>query len=208
MTALSERELAVVDQAASILLHYPDGDQAAQRRIRLVREAVAMLPACAARRHLQGFLRHLDGHGVAELAQRYVEAFDFRRRTCLYLTYYTDGDTRRRGVALGRLKQCYRAAGLELAEGELPDFLPVLLEFTAATRRRDLLEEHRPALELLRLGLQDAGSPYARVVEAVCATLPGPSPRDREAILALAASGPPREQVGLDPYPTAGRSRP
>jgi nitrate reductase delta subunit len=81
----------------------------------------------------------------------------------------------------------------------------VVLEFAATTGQRDLLLEHRPALELLRLALEEPRSPYALVVQAVCATLPGPSPRDREAILALAASGPPREEVGLDPY-TAPRS--
>jgi nitrate reductase delta subunit len=205
MSGLAGRELAVIDQAASVLLQYPDEGEQARERGRLVRAAVRALPACTARARLERFLEHVGGVSTTDLAQQYVDAFDFRRRSCLYLTYYSDGDTRRRGAALGRLKQRFRQAGLRLADGELPDFLPVVLEFAATTGQRDLLLEHRPALELLRLALEEPRSPYALVVQAVCATLPGPSPRDREAILALAASGPPREEVGLDPY-TAPRS--
>jgi nitrate reductase delta subunit len=199
---LADHDLAVVDQAASVLLQYPDQDEEARQRLQLVRAAVDTLPACTAQDRLAAFLQHVEGASAIAWAQEYVEAFDFRRRSCLYLTYYTDGDTRRRGVALGRLKVRYRKAGLELAGGELPDFLPVVLEFCASTGERDTLVEHRPALELIRLALEEAGSAYALVVQALCATLPGPSPRDREAVLALAASGPPREEVGLDAYPT------
>lgn len=132
--------------------------------------------------------------------------FDRRRRCCLYLTWWTDGETRRRGAALAALKQRYRAARVELESGELPDFLPVVLEYAATADLADglaLLQEHRAGVELLRLALRDVGTPYAAVVEAVCALLPGPSPADVAAARALARSGPPREQVGLElaPFP-------
>ena len=65
----------------------------------------------------------------------------------------------------------------------------------------ELLQEHRAGLELLRLALLDAGTPYAAPVEAVCALLPGTSPADVAAAKALARTGPPREQVGLDLAP-------
>lgn len=94
--------------------------------------------------------------------------------------------------------------GLEFTGEELPDFLPAVLEFTAATGSDALLREHRPALGLLRLALTEHGTPYARVLEAVCATLPGPSPKDRAAAQALARGGPTREQVGLDTQPPYG----
>lgn len=51
--------------------------------------------------------------------------------TCLYLTYYSRGDTRKRGMALLQFTAAYRTAGFELAAGELPDHLSVLCEFTA-----------------------------------------------------------------------------
>ena len=84
-----------------------------------------------------------------------------------------------------------------------------MLEYAATADLADglaLLQEHRAGLELLRLALLDAATPYAAPVEAVCALLPGPSPADVAAAKALARSGPPREQVGLElaPFPTGG----
>ncbi|MDP1172023.1 hypothetical protein, partial [Klebsiella pneumoniae] len=75
---------------------------------------------------------------------------------------------------------------------ELPDFLPAVLEFSAHAGPV-LLTENRSGIELLRLALTDFGTPYAAVLDAVCASLPGPSPKDRAEALALARSGPPRE---------------
>jgi nitrate reductase delta subunit len=202
MKGLGGRQLAVVDQAASVLLQYPDRE--VLERLPVVRRALDELPSHPARDRLVRFLDHVDREGPIGLATRYVDTFDFRRRSCLYLTYYADGDTRRRGVALAKLKRRYLQAGLRMEPGELPDFLPALLEFTATSGDREVLSEHRPALELLRLALAESGSPYTLVIEALCATLPGPSPRDLQAVRALAAGGPPREEVGLEPYPTPG----
>ncbi len=113
-----------------------------------------------------------------------------------------------RAAAASRVRGCgeavLRASGAEFADTELPDFLPAILEFAATV---DLacglapLQEHRPGLELLRLALLDAATPYAAPVEAVCALLPGPSPADVAAAKALARTGPPREQVGRDLAP-------
>jgi nitrate reductase delta subunit len=138
-----------------------------------------------------------------ELAAHFVETFDHRRRCCLYLTYYAHGDTRRRGVALLRFKTAYRRAGLQLAADELPDHLAVVLEFAATADPalgRALLLEHRAGIELLRLALEDASSPYVDVLRAVTATLPPLAGSDREAVMRLAAEGPPAEEVGLAPF--------
>jgi nitrate reductase molybdenum cofactor assembly chaperone NarJ/NarW len=63
-----------------------------------------------------------------------------------------------------------------------------------------LLKEHRAGLELLRLSLEDAGSPYAWLIHAVNATLPPVQVRDRDEAIRLAQDGPPTEDVGLEPY--------
>lgn len=147
----------------------------------------------------------MAGTPATELAAQYVETFDLRRRCSLYLTYYAYGDTRRRGVALVEFKQAYRKAGLETASDELPDHLAVVLEFASvpdqAAREAGLrlLLAHRAGLELLRLALTDAGSPWAGAVTAVCATLPPLDGDERTAVARLAAEGPPGEEVGLDP---------
>ena len=63
-----------------------------------------------------------------------------------------------------------------------------------------LLLDHRAGVELLRLALTDAGSPWSHVAQAVCATLPPLHGDDRDAVLRLAAEGPPGEEVGLAPF--------
>ena len=102
------------------------------------------------------------------------------------------------------VKQRYRrsAASWSTPRGELPDYLPMVLEYAAIVDPVDgtaLLQQYRRSLELLRLALVERGTPYAGVLAAVCATLPGPSPADRQAVMAMAAAGPPTETVGLEP---------
>jgi nitrate reductase molybdenum cofactor assembly chaperone NarJ/NarW len=193
---------AVVLQAASVCLQYPD--DTVLSRLPLVRRAVNQLPTGTPAERLTAFLDAAAATSPTRMTQHYVEIFDTRRRCCLYLTWWTDGETRRRGSALAALKARYRAAGVELDTSELPDFLPAVLEFAATADLAaglQLLQEHRAGIELLRLALLDAGTPYAGPVEAVCALLPGPSPADVAAAKALARNGPPREQVGLELAP-------
>jgi nitrate reductase delta subunit len=197
---------AVVLQAASVCLQYPD--DTVLTTFPLVRHAVEALPGGRARERLIAFLDAAAATPPTRMTQHYVEVFDQRKRCCLYLTWWTDGETRRRGGSLAALKGRYRAAGVELTTTELPDFLPAVLEFAATadlTAGLQLLQEHRAGIELLRLALLDAGTPYAGPVEAVCALLPGPSPADVAAAKALARTGPPREQVGLDLAPFGAR---
>ncbi|MEH0548052.1 nitrate reductase molybdenum cofactor assembly chaperone [Streptomyces sp. NBC_00490] len=186
-------------QAQSLLLAYPD-DQFEQR-LALAGQVTATLPEPVARPLLR-FTTHAGRTATADLATSYVATFDHRKRCCPYLTYYAHGDTRKRGIGLLRLKQTYAAAGWRLGDDELPDHLAVVLEFAATepgTGAR-LLTEHRAGLELLRLALTDDGSPWAHVLDSVSATLPALAGDDREAVMRLAAQGPPEEQVGLDPY--------
>ena len=153
------------------------------------------------------FTELLDGwqrEPLAQLQADYVELFDLSRKYTLYLSYWTDGDTRRRGQVLAEVKQHYRRSGfLVNLRGELPDYLPVVLEYAAMVGPKDgidLLQRYRASLELIRLSLAERSAAYSAVLQAVCETLPGASPADRQAALAMARSGPPRESVGLDPY--------
>jgi nitrate reductase delta subunit len=196
----SATELATARQCASLLIGYPDEELV--ERLPLLRAAAAPLPV-----HIGGplarFLDHVETTPLTQQQADYVETFDLRRRCSLYLTYYAYGDTRKRGMALLQFKHLYKRAGLELSDSELPDHLAVVLEFAAigdAVRAERLLHEHRAGLELIRLALEERRSPYALVLQAVSATLPGVRAEDREAVLRLARQGPPTEDVGLDPY--------
>ena len=187
-------------QSQSLALGYPDADFGAH--LPLVRRTAQALP-----REVGGplltFLDHVEATPRRDLAVDYVATFDQRKRCCLFLTYYQHGDTRNRGVALLTLKQAYARAGMQLTDDELPDHLAVMLEFVAAGQPdagRRLLIRHRAGLELLRLALTDAGSPWRHVLDSVSATLPPLRGDERTAVARLAAEGPPEEQVGLTPF--------
>jgi nitrate reductase delta subunit len=186
-------------QLASVLLGYPDDELAAQ--LPLLAAEAERLPTTAAE-PLGRFLTHAVATRTLDLARHFVETFDLKRRCCLYLTYYAHGDTRKRGVALLEFKSVYRAAGLELGPDELPDHLAVVLEYAATDPGvgRRLLIDHRAGIELLRLALEDAGSPYADVLRAVTSTLPALGGDEQDAVHRLAMQGPPTEEVGLAPF--------
>ncbi|WP_460071625.1 nitrate reductase molybdenum cofactor assembly chaperone [Streptomyces sp. YKOK-I1] len=186
-------------QAQSLLLAYPD--ERFEQRAALADRVAAALPEPVAAPLLR-FTAHAGRTPTADLAAAYVATFDHRKRCCLYLTYYAHGDTRKRGLALLRLKQTYTAAGWRLGDDELPDHLAVVLEFagTDPEAGHRLLTEHRAGLELLRLALTEDGSPWAAVLDSVSATLPPLAGDEHEAVRRLAAQGPPEERVGLDPY--------
>lgn len=198
--SLTDAQLVLAWQSASLLLGYPDEELLS--RTGMLREACSRLPSIVAA-PMNAFLTHLETTALPELAADFVATFDNQKRCCLYLTYFEHGDTRNRGVALLRFKTAYREAGMVLSDDELPDHLGVLLEFGATAdlaAARTMLLEHRAGLELLRLALQDASSPWAQVLQAVSATLPPLAGDDRKAVMRLAAQGPPAEEVGLAPF--------
>lgn len=201
----SEEQLSYAWQAASLLLGYPD-EQLLERDLPVVRAAAAALPA-----ELGAPLDRVADRLMAQPPESsqadYVETFDSRRRCNLFLTYFAHGDTRKRGVALLRFKQAYLRSGYVLEEsgGELPDHLCVVLEYAATVDRDrgwELLLDHRAGLELLRMALRDDDSLWAGALETVCATLPPLRGDEHEAVLRLAAEGPPAEEVGMTPYGT------
>ncbi len=184
---------------AAVLLSYPDQSFAAD--LAAVTRVVAALPAGRARAGLAATGEWLSQMTPMEAGSAYVDTFDLKRGTSLYLTYYRHGDTRERGMALAALADCYRASGYQLAPGELPDFLPALLELAACDRAgAAVLAEQRVGLDALAAALDQAGSRYHSAVTAVIDALPGPSRADRAALERYRSQGPPSEQVGLEPF--------
>jgi nitrate reductase delta subunit len=152
---------------------------------------------------LTSFLDHLASIPLIQAQSDYVATFDLQRRNCLYLTYYLNGDTRRRGMALWRFQEAYQSRGLAIAEGELPDFLPVVLELAAGGEQDlalALLMEHRAGLEVLQQSLAAMQSPYADVVALLNDSFPEPTQAVLDTARTLAEQGPPNEDVGLEPF--------
>ena len=192
--------------AISALLRYPD--EALVRDLPLLEAAADTLPACAGG-PLSRLIAHLASEPLLGLQAAYVATFDLQRRCCLYLSYCLNGDTRRRGGALWRFRDAYRQAGFRLVGGELPDYLPMLLELAASdgggggadgeNAAVELIREHREGILVLRSALDARGSPYADAVRALEAVLPPASSSATATAVRLAREGPPSELVGLEP---------
>ncbi|TAM67031.1 MAG: nitrate reductase molybdenum cofactor assembly chaperone [Microbacteriaceae bacterium] len=210
---LTPAQRATTHMAASILLDYPHEQN--RSRFVAVAEAVDTLPA-PLRKAFRRFFEATDGMGQRELEAHFTSIFDQKRKCSPYLTYYTAGDTRKRGMALVRFVHAYRAAGWEVEPGELPDYLPMVLEFCARCNSRisnDLIAAHREGIQVLRAALESFDTPYAHVLDAVCLSLPEMDAPARERYMRLINDGPPAELVGLTflgalkPYAPAGIPR-
>ncbi len=203
----------IVLRIGSVLLEYPDGELLDATPG--LRSAAAGVPGRAGD-DLRAFLDRRAGLDPWAVREEYVATFDFHKRASLHLSYYRDGDRRQRGATLLGIKRRYREAGLELTGGELPDYLPAILEFAALAPGEDadaILGRMRPGIELLRASLHDLDSPYARVLDAVVAVLPALSAEELAEARRIATEGPPDEEVGLEPFappevmPVAGAPR-
>ena len=190
----------LVWQCASLLLAYPDERLAS--RLDVVEELRAAVAGPAAGL-LARTVEALRASDPMRAAADYVETFDMRRRSTMYLTYWTSGDTRNRGGEMLAFAQAYRNAGAQPPADEAPDHLPVVLEFAATVdpvAGRRLLVEHRVPIDVLQEALTESGSPYAHTVAGVCQTLPAATDQDVRRAQRLAQAGPPAEAVGLQPF--------
>jgi len=201
MSASAAALRAVVCRLASVLLQYPSLEQ--EEAFDEIARAASQLPEPRVRAALVRFVADLRAAPLLARQEEYVRTFDFHQRASLYLTYHLHGDQRTRGMALLRLKRLYEAAGLPYTGSELPDYLPAVLEFAAfaaAAHGARVLEELRLAIELVRAALRGQRSPYAALLDAVCATLPALDRDQTEALRRLASEGPRSEKVGLEPF--------
>jgi nitrate reductase delta subunit len=122
------------------------------------------------RQEIDALIDSLAAADPLEAEAGYVELFDRGRATSLHLFEHVHGDSRDRGPAMIDLAQTYEKAGLYLAEGELPDYLPAVLEFVStqpAAEARAFLGEMSHIFNSLFNALQGRASPYASVLGAL-----------------------------------------
>lgn len=152
------------------LLGYPDAalrDHLAEMRDALHAERALSESRLA---ELDALIARLAQAPVLDVESDYVELFDRGRATSLHLFEHVHGDSRERGPAMIDLAQTYEKAGLYLAEGELPDFLPVVLEFTSTQPPREaraFLGEMAHIFNAIFTALEQRGSAYASVLAAL-----------------------------------------
>ena len=155
----------------SRLLSYPSGKF--WQELPALERSVADL-ARSARDPFERFILHLHQTDPLDVEEEYVRTFDLTDHASLYLTYSRDREGRDRGPALAALLARYRAAVLEIESRELPDYLPLLLEFLALRSDSDaapLAGEFARKVSDLASALTAGGSPYADVVTPAAGAL-------------------------------------
>ena len=157
-------------RALAWLLRYPDaGLRAVAPQLGDALKAEAALDASRLA-ELDALARQIAQAAPLRTEAEYVELFDRGRRTALHLFEHVHGDSRDRGPAMVDLAQTYDRAGLLLAPGELPDYLPVVLEFASTqppAAAREFLRETAHIVRAIMSALLEHGSPYASVLAAV-----------------------------------------
>ncbi len=111
----------------SVLLHYPDEPLLAH--LGAIRASAAGPPEDQWQSAIEAFTRYLDGKPLIELQIDYTALFDINTATPLNLVNHLELDPHARADLLSRLQAVYQAAGLQCVNGELPDYLPLLLEY-------------------------------------------------------------------------------
>ena len=159
---------------------------------------------------LDALIESLDRAEQLEVEADYVELFDRGRSTSLHLFEHVHGDSRDRGPAMIDLAQTYEKAGLYLAPGELPDYLPAVLEFVSTQPPREataFLSEMAHIFTAIFSALRERASPYASVLGALL-ELAG----EKAQAVALTAE-PALDETWIEPpvfdgCPTRGQAKP
>jgi len=205
-------------KALSALLSYPSEElQAAIPAIREVLDSEGLVPADL-RRGMEPLLSAMAGDDIYALQERYVLLFDRSRTLSLNLFEHIHGESRDRGGAMVDLMETYRAGGFDLHGPELPDHLPVLLEFLAnrpLPEAREILADAGPIIAVLAERLARRETDYAPVMATLAALanaasdspesaamldVPDDDPEDLEALDAVYQEA----QVTFAPDPNAG----
>lgn len=185
-------------KALSALLSYPGtGLQAAIPHIRAALADEALIPVAA----LVPLLDDLEGGDLCDLQERYVLLFDRSRTLSLNLFEHIHGESRDRGGAMVDLLETYRAGGFDLIGSELPDHLPVLLEYLSTrplAEARVMLADAGHILVALAERLGRRESPYAAVLSGLVALAQARPDTEEAQILLAEVDDDPEDLAALD----------
>lgn len=180
--------MAKTFKVLSALLAYPSAElQRGAEELRAVLDVDHLLPPAIAD-HLDRLIDEIAAGDLYDLQERYVLLFDRTRSLSLDLFEHVHGESRDRGQAMIDLKSLYEQNGLTIGTNELPDHLPLFLEFLSTrplAEARELLGQPAHILEVLAERLRKRRSAYEAVFRALV-DLAGANPKD-EAISALRA---------------------
>jgi nitrate reductase molybdenum cofactor assembly chaperone len=160
----------------SLLLDYPSNEVKENLTgIMDVIEEEAYLSKSQCRK-LQVFLDYAQSLPLAEWQMQYVQLFDFSSNSNLYLFDHVYGDSRERGQAMVDLTEMYTQSGFMPCSNELPDYLPLFLEYLSllkvAKDSETLLKEVSHVLANMKKALEKKETPYQHLLDILC-SLPG-----------------------------------
>jgi nitrate reductase molybdenum cofactor assembly chaperone NarJ/NarW len=178
----------IVLRALGALLSYPRAE--VRQALSDIADAISasQLIASRQREDLLVLIDELRAGNLLEVEERYVELFDRGRAASLHLFEHLHGEGRDRGQAMVDLKRLYEGAGYELSSRELPDYLPVVLEYLSCRdlrETRELLGDCAHILRRIGQSLVARGSGYAAVLQTLL-VIAGEDPIDVAAVPRIA----------------------
>lgn len=120
---------------------------------------------------LASLLTRLSADDIYTAQEVYIDTFDRGRAHSLHLFEHVHGESRDRGQAMVDLRDRYLGAGLEPSTNELPDFLPLFLDYCSTlpmAQAREVLAEPGVVLVALAARLAEKGSDYAPLFALLC----------------------------------------
>ncbi|MGM8216448.1 nitrate reductase molybdenum cofactor assembly chaperone [Bacillaceae bacterium W0354] len=162
----------------SILLKYPEEEWLTSDELQELIDSIEDKGINYCFHQFVSYLKETPYHSVTE---NYVRWFDFSENTTLYLTHEIFGEKRERGQAFIKLKMEFAKAGFYIKSEELPDYLPLILEFASVAEFKyvqKIFLIHKKAIDDLLSRLEKDDNPYAYLlkacVTAMAAYLPAP----------------------------------
>jgi nitrate reductase molybdenum cofactor assembly chaperone NarJ/NarW len=162
----------------SLLLQYPD--KGFIHSLPLMETSLEGLPTSFARDKLAQFISYLRATPLLRLQEIYTGTFDLDPSTCMNLSYHLLGDSEKRGNVMACLQQIYHDAGYETITGELPDYLPLMMEFLSECPESvgaGMVWSYLEAIEKPAGLLKDSGNPYSILLDIVADIVRSQCPR-------------------------------
>ncbi|MGN9865279.1 nitrate reductase molybdenum cofactor assembly chaperone [Bacillus swezeyi] len=159
----------LVFKLCSLFLRYPDKEWTESEE---VNQMVNAIENKGMNHCLRQFMTYVNENAYKVLCENYVRWFDFSEPKTLYLTHGRFGENRERGLAFVKLKMEFAKAGFYIKNDELPDYLPLILEF-ASMADKDFVQKvffiHKKAIDQLLTELEKEDNPYGFLLKACLA---------------------------------------
>jgi nitrate reductase delta subunit len=146
----------------SHFLQYPD--ESLLGWLPAYRKILNEIKSVSAQNRYGRILAYFEETSLIQLQRKYTETFDLNPSNCMNLTYHRWGDTEKRGPALAYLEEIYLKSGFERINSELPDFLPLILEFISErpdVANSEIIPLYGTVVQTLVERLEREGNPYA-----------------------------------------------